>query len=205
VYRDPADLLAQLDDALSIASPGSAHLTQDVLEHLMREALNQAKLGMSRGEVPIGAVIARGDATIVAGGYNEMQRTQNKVAHAEIQAFGNAAGKAPLDARDLILVSTLEPCVMCTGAAIQAAIDTVIYALRAPADRGTSRVKPPQSPETQMPRIVGDILWRESLEMFKEWLPKNETSIAVPYVKQLLALHSGTPLQSVSAAAAQMA
>ncbi len=44
---------------------------------------------------------------------------------------------------------------MCLGAAMEAAVDTVVYALKAPADSGTNRLKPPVSPESQMPRIVG--------------------------------------------------
>jgi tRNA(adenine34) deaminase len=94
---------------------------------------------------------------VVARGFNEMNRTQNKTAHAEIVTFAKAAGKLPLDARDFVLASTLEPCVMCTGAAMAAAVDTIVYGLQAPADSGTGRVRPPASPESQMPRIVGDV------------------------------------------------
>lgn len=104
----------------------------------MREALTVAEAGMDAGEAPIGAVIARGDGSVVAAGYNRLNKTRNKTAHAEMVAFADAAGKVPLDARDLLLVSTLEPCVMCTGAAMEAAVDTIVYALKAPADSGTA-------------------------------------------------------------------
>ena len=40
----------------------------------------------------------------------------------------------PPEARDLVLASTLEPCVMCLGASMEAAVDTIVYALKAPAD-----------------------------------------------------------------------
>jgi tRNA(Arg) A34 adenosine deaminase TadA len=189
-YRDPADLITHLDEALHRASPGPIRLTRDALDHLMREALAVAEEGLLAGEAPIGCVVCRGDGTVVARAFNEMNRTQNKTAHAEVVAFARAAGKVPLDAQDLILVSTLEPCVMCTGAAMEAAVDTIVYALRAPADSGTGRVEPPRSPESQMPRIVGGVLPDESRALFQRWLAKNADSPQAAYVKQLLATTS---------------
>jgi hypothetical protein len=59
--------------------------------------------------------------------------------------------------------------------------------LRAPADSGTGRVTPPQSPESQMPRIVGDVLANESRALFEQWLERNADSPQAAYVKQLLA------------------
>jgi tRNA(Arg) A34 adenosine deaminase TadA len=94
----------------------------------------------------------------------------------------------PEDAKDLILVSTLEPCVMCTGAAMEAAVDTIVYALRAPADNGSVRVRPPQSPESQMPRIVGEILAGESRELFEQFLKVAKNPKQRAFVEQLLKL-----------------
>ena len=191
VWRDAADLLAHLDDALRIASPGEVRLTQKVMEGLMREALSAAKEGMGNGEVPIGCVLARGSGIVLVHAYNELNRTQNNTAHAEMVAFAKAAGKAPPEARDLILVSTLEPCVMCLGASMEAAVDTIVYGMKAPADSGTGRVIPPQSPESQMPRIVGDILTDESRDLLKQWLKKpGNNPQQVAFVKQLLKLEA---------------
>jgi HAD superfamily hydrolase (TIGR01509 family) len=189
IYTNPADILSQFDQALTVASPGPAHLTQKRMEELMQHALKAASDGMSDGEVPIGCCLARGDGSIIATGYNRLNKTQNKTAHAEIITFANSAGKVPTDARDLILISTLEPCVMCTGAAMEAAVDTIIYALRAPSDAGTARVKPPQSPESQMPRIVGDVLAEQSLDLLKKWYKKNKGTPQSAYIEQLLTFH----------------
>jgi HAD superfamily hydrolase (TIGR01509 family) len=189
VYRDAADLLARLDEALHLASPGSAHLTDAALADLMRHALSAAREGMAAGEVPIGCVLAGGDGNVLAAGFNELNRSGNPTAHAEMVAFADAAGKTNPDARDLILVSTLEPCVMCLGAAMESAVDTIVYALRAPADSGTGRVSPPQSPESQMPRIVPDILAAESRKLFEEWLAlPDRNPKQVEFVRQLLSL-----------------
>lgn len=188
VYRDPADLLAHLDDALQLASPGPAHLTWDILHNLMRQALDTAREGLEAGQAPIGCVLARGDGSILARGYNELARTQNKVAHAEMVTFNRAAGKVPTDARDLVLVSTLEPCVMCLGASMEAAVDTIVYALPAPADGGASRVRPLQSPESQMPRLIGNVLPDESRALFQEFLSRNPTPQQAAFARQLLSL-----------------
>ena len=157
-------------------------------ERLMRPALDVAREGMANGEVPIGCVIARGDGQIVARAHNAMNRTANKTAHAEIMAFADLAGRVPLDARDLVMVSTLEPCVMCTGAAMEAAVSTVVFGLRAPADSGTGRVRPPESPESAMPEFIGEVLAAESRALFEEWLAGHAGTPQAAYVEQLLAL-----------------
>lgn len=188
VWKDTSRVLAELDDVLRIASPLRVALTPQKQEELMRAALDEARQGMREGEAPIGAVIANGDGEIVARGHNRSNAQRDKIAHAEIEAFRDLAGKVPPDARDLILVSTLEPCVMCTGAAMEAAIDTILYGLRAPADQGSSRVEPPQSPDAKMPRLVGRVLAPESRALFQEWMKNPSNDAQIPFIKQLLEL-----------------
>ncbi len=163
----------------------------------MQAALNEAQHGMEAGEVPIGCVLARGQGEalhIVAREYNRVNGLQRKIAHAEIIAFENASGDGqtpptlPLDAKDGILVSTLEPCVMCLGAAMEAGIKTVLFALKAPADNGTQPVRPPESPESSAPEIEGEILAPESRKLFESWLDRNADTPQAAFVKQLLAL-----------------
>jgi HAD superfamily hydrolase (TIGR01509 family) len=203
VWRDPAHLLAELDKALDLASPGPARRSAELTERLMREALAVAREGMAAGEAPIGCVLATGDGTVIARGYNEMTRTQNKTAHAEIVTFARAAGKVPLEARDLLLVSTLEPCVMCTGAAMESAVDTIFFGLRAPADAGSERVRPPESPESQMPRIVGDVLADESRALFEAWYAEHRDEPQAAYIGELLKLTgAGAPGDPARAKAA---
>jgi HAD superfamily hydrolase (TIGR01509 family) len=202
-YDDVGQLLRELDDALAVASPGAARLTEEALGRLMREALAAAEAGVAAGEAPIGCVIASGAGEVLARGHNAMNRTQDKTAHAEIMTFRELAGRVPLDARDLVMVSTLEPCVMCTGAAMEAAVDTIVYALQAPADSGTGRVRPPESPESQMPRIVGGVLAAESRRLFERWHAEHAGEPQAAYVGQLLALTEGAVPGDVFEAAAQ--
>ena len=163
----------------------------------MREALAEARQGVAEGEAPIGCVIARpldGAIKIVARGHNRMNALQSKVAHAEITTFQNAAGNGdgepaiPLDSKDTIMVSTLEPCVMCLGAAMETGVQTVIFGLAAPADNGTQRLAPPQSPENSDPDIIGGVLADESRQMFVDWLKGKEGTPQAKFVEQLLAL-----------------
>jgi tRNA(adenine34) deaminase len=133
-------------------------------------------------------VLADGRGRVIARGFNRLNGTGDRTAHAEMVAFREAAGRVPEGAKDLILVSTLEPCVMCTGAAMEAAVDTIVYGLRAPADNGSVRVRPPQSPESQMPRIVGEVLAGESRGLFEEFMKVAKNPKQREFVGQLLEL-----------------
>jgi HAD superfamily hydrolase (TIGR01509 family) len=192
-WADVGALGAALDEALHVASPGALRLTVERMESLMREALAVAEEGLAAGEAPIGCVIADGEGRVLARAFNAMNATQEKTAHAEIMAFRALAGRVPLDARDLLMVSTLEPCVMCTGAAMESAVDTIVYALAAPADNGTARVRPPESPESQMPRIVGGVLAAESRTLFERWLDMHRGEPQAAFVEQLLARTGDVP------------
>jgi HAD superfamily hydrolase (TIGR01509 family) len=188
VYQGPADLLAQLDEAVAVASPAVAHLTRSTLEFLMGEALAAARDGMADGELPVGCVLARGDGSVAARGWHRARRAGDRSAHAEMVTLAAAAGQVPADARDLILVTTLEPCVMCVGAAMELAIDTVVFAVRSPANGGVGRVTPPTSPGPQMPRFVGNVRAAESATLLRGWheMHAGGRGDSVAFVEQLL-------------------
>ena len=184
--KNVAELNDRLDEALQIAGPGKVRLTRERIGQLMQAALDQAAAAIDAGEVPIGAVIANGRGEVIGRGFNRLNATHDKITHAEIVAFHAIAGKVDVKARDLILVSTLEPCVMCMGAAMEAGIDTVLFALPAPADGGPERVTPPISPESQMPRIIGRVLEDRSRSLFEKWLSNHADSEQAKFVRQLL-------------------
>lgn len=96
-------------------------------ERLMRAALEEAHAALLEGEVPVGAVVARGDE-IIARAHNEREGLLDPTAHAEVLALRRAA-KA-LGTRRLsgcTLYVTLEPCPMCAGAMVMAGVDEVIF------------------------------------------------------------------------------
>ncbi len=98
----------------------------------MREALSEAQKAFDKGEVPVGAVIVK-DGEIVSRGHNLKESTKNPIKHAEIVAI-EAACKVLGDWRltDCELFVTLEPCIMCCGAIVQARIRKVYFGVPDP-------------------------------------------------------------------------
>jgi tRNA(adenine34) deaminase len=95
---------------------------------LMREALGEAKKGFSRGEVPVGAVLAGLDGQIVSSAHNQPIRLTDPTAHAEILAIRKAAVRCGnYRLVDTVLVVTVEPCPMCMGAVINARISRLVF------------------------------------------------------------------------------
>ncbi len=95
---------------------------------MMRRALLAAESAAQKGEVPVGAVVAR-EAEILAVAANERETTKDPTAHAELLAIRQAAatlGRWRLTG--CTLYSTLEPCPMCSGAAHAARIGRLVYA-----------------------------------------------------------------------------
>ena len=99
-------------------------------EVFMPEALALAREAAADGEVPVGAVVVR-DGVILGRGRNRRERDKNALAHAEIEAIGQACatlGGWRLSGCDLYV--TLEPCPMCAGAILNARIRRVFYGAR---------------------------------------------------------------------------
>jgi tRNA(adenine34) deaminase len=100
----------------------------DGIRSLMDAALEQARAALATDDVPIGAVVAGPDGRILAVGRNEREATGDPTAHAEVVALRAAAaalGTWRLDGCTLVV--TLEPCVMCAGAAMQARVARVAF------------------------------------------------------------------------------
>lgn len=96
-------------------------------EHFMRAALELAAEAERAGEVPVGAVVVN-DGRIVGRGYNQPISLRDPTAHAEIMAMRDAAQRlANYRLAGCALYVTLEPCVMCAGAIMQARVARVVY------------------------------------------------------------------------------
>jgi len=96
-------------------------------ELFMKEALKEAKKAFDREEVPVGCVIVK-DNEIIARGFNHREKSNTVFSHAEILAMDKACKK--LDSWRLdecVVYVTLEPCVMCAGAMIQARVKRLVY------------------------------------------------------------------------------
>jgi tRNA(adenine34) deaminase len=96
-------------------------------ESFLQEALKEAQTAFSLGEVPVGAVIVCQNR-IIARAHNLTERLNDTTAHAEMQAFTSAShylGGKYLD--ECTLYVTLEPCVMCAGAAFWTQLGRIVY------------------------------------------------------------------------------
>ncbi|HMK31665.1 MAG TPA: nucleoside deaminase [Terriglobales bacterium] len=91
---------------------------------LLREAVAEARLGLKEGGLPIGSVLADAQGRIVARGHNLRVQTGDPTAHAEVVCLRNAGRRR--DWPTLTLVSTLSPCIMCTGTTLLYRIPAVI-------------------------------------------------------------------------------
>jgi tRNA(adenine34) deaminase len=101
-------------------------------ESFMEAALDQARLALAAGEVPIGAVLVI-DGQIVARGFNQPITSCDPTAHAEMLVLREAArivGNYRLTDADVYV--TLEPCLMCVGALVHARVREVIFGATEP-------------------------------------------------------------------------
>jgi creatinine deaminase len=91
---------------------------------LLREAIVEARIGLREGGLPIGSVLADRSGRIVARGHNLRVQTGDPTAHAEVACIRHAGRRR--DWAELTLVSTLSPCIMCTGTTLLYRIPRVV-------------------------------------------------------------------------------
>ena len=97
-------------------------------ERYMREALVEAERAARQQEVPVGALVVTPSGDIIARAHNQPVSLNDPTAHAEILALRQAAEKiSNYRLPDHVLYVTLEPCVMCVGAMVQARLAKVVY------------------------------------------------------------------------------
>jgi len=99
----------------------------------MHEALLEAQQAVREDEVPVGAVLVAGDGTVLARAHNQTIARCDPTAHAEILAL-RAASRAVGNYRLLntTLYVTIEPCIMCMGALLQARIARIVFGAKDP-------------------------------------------------------------------------
>ena len=91
-------------------------MDQATMQQLMDAARQEAEQSWQDGGIPIGAVLAQEDGTIVARGHNQRVQNGDPTSHGETQCIRNAGRRR--DWRELTLVTTLSPCPMCAGTAV---------------------------------------------------------------------------------------
>ncbi|HYM77907.1 MAG TPA: nucleoside deaminase [Candidatus Dormibacteraeota bacterium] len=93
-------------------------------QSLLRAAIEEARTGLREGGLPIGSVLADRQGRVIARGHNLRVQSDDPTAHAETACIRNAGRRR--DWAELTLVSTLSPCIMCTGTALLYRIPRVV-------------------------------------------------------------------------------
>jgi tRNA(adenine34) deaminase len=154
-------------------------MKNDRHEKFMRLALAEAEYALQRGEFPVGCVITDGDGVIVTGRRENSRETPNELDHAEIVALRSlVTGGCTVERGQLIVYSTMEPCLMCFSSLILNGIRTIVYAYEDVMGGGANlplKVLKPLYAEMEV-TIVANILRQQSLALFKTFFsdPKNQ-------------------------------
>lgn len=137
-------------------------------QYFMKKALQEAELALSKGEVPIGAVVVCNNQ-IIAKGHNQVESLNDPTAHAEMLAFTaatNFLGAKYLP--DCTLYVTLEPCQMCAGAAFWTQIGRIVYGAE-DEKRGYKHWHCKVHPKT---KVTGGIMAEESKKLMDIFFKK---------------------------------
>lgn len=95
------------------------------MDEFLQAAIDEAKLGLSEGGIPIGSVIVH-NRKIIGRGHNRRVQKGNVILHGEMDAFENAGRQPASVYRECTLYTTLSPCPMCSGAMILYGIPKVV-------------------------------------------------------------------------------
>jgi tRNA(adenine34) deaminase len=138
----------------------------------MRQALRLAAEALELGEFPIAAIVVLQDRIIASASASE-QREKRFLGHAELVALEQAdrLGLSYAERREARLFTTLEPCLMCMGAAMSFFLGEINYALESPGDGAAELVrswvrKEEDIPGYQLPKITGGLLRADSIRLF---------------------------------------
>lgn len=100
----------------------------EAYDDLMRAALDEARLALATGDVPIGALVVEASGEVVGRGHNVREAVGDPTGHAEVvalRAAASARGEWRLDGCTLVV--TLEPCTMCAGALVLARVSRLVF------------------------------------------------------------------------------
>ena len=162
-------------------------------EHFMREALRVARAGLERGELPIGAVVVLDDR-IIAAAHTAERAERRLLVHAELLALDAADRLHPFPGRRraVRLFTTLEPCLMCLGAAMSFGVGEIHYALESPGDGAVGLARGWRRDEAAMvsyraPQLDGGLLRPESLDLFRDYVARHHSGGMWEWARGLIA------------------
>ena len=156
-------------------------------EYWMKEALKYAEYGMNTyKELPIASILVANGKEI------EREITANVrdkalISHSENKLLQKLGKSVLFLEHPLVLYTTLEPCIMCIGAAIECGVDRIVYSLETNIDGGACYRDALVGIREKIPQIEGGLLRDKSLKLMNEFKSKyDETNPAWYYINELL-------------------
>ena len=140
------------------------------MDPFLRAAIDEAKLGLSEGGLPIGSVLVRNNQ-IIGRGHNRRVQHGDPMAHAEIDCLKNAGRQKTY--KDTVLYSTLMPCYLCSGAAVQFGVPKVIVGESVTFHGGDAKCgRSPEFMHSAGVEVV-DLHDQECIEMMSKFIREN--------------------------------
>jgi tRNA(adenine34) deaminase len=139
-------------------------------ERFMRTALAEAGLSQKAGEVPVGAMIVKGEE-IISLSHNMTVKNKNSLAHAEMIAIGEASAKLGIERlTDCELFVTLEPCAMCAGAILNSRLKRAVFGAYDPLNGFFGSVIDLLQYSTyKKTEVIGGVLEKECREILRDF------------------------------------
>ncbi|ADL49943.1 nucleoside deaminase [Clostridium cellulovorans] len=165
------------------------------IDDKMRIALEIGKKSLEQGELPVGAVIFKGDE-IIGRAYSSGESKQQFLRHAEMKVLWEVdeQGYSVRDRKNMQLFVTLEPCMMCLGAAMGAFIGEIYYSVPSPIDGAVALAESSlnsnnvEIPSYTLPKCFGGVLQEEGKELLKRYVEIKEEGALVNFCKKLISL-----------------
>uniref|UniRef100_A0A1Q3FBZ4 Putative cytosine deaminase fcy1 n=1 Tax=Culex tarsalis TaxID=7177 RepID=A0A1Q3FBZ4_CULTA len=164
------------------------------MDRFMEQALEQARLAEQLKEVPVGCVFVRGQDEIIASGCNRVNETKNATRHVEFLCIDQSLEYARVRAipwrdlfREVTVVVTVEPCIMCAGALLQLGVREIIYGCGNDRFGGCGTVldvpglllREGEKKERRPPSIRGGVRADEAMQLLREFYKGENPSAPV--------------------------
>jgi tRNA(adenine34) deaminase len=147
-------------------------------EHFMKKALQEAQTALKAGEFPVGCVMVHDNKTLVSGARTgTIGDFPNEIDHAEMIALRRLFRlDSKINPREVIVFSTLEPCLMCFGALMISGIGKLVFAYEDAMGGGTQCDTANMKPlyQSNQMTIIPGILRNESLKLLKTFFSEPE-------------------------------